>query len=45
MDHLHNHHKSEHLHGTVNETARDAAMQGHLHAHAKESYDKHAGHQ
>ena len=46
MDHSHHHHHtSEHLHhDTVKETALDRAIQGHLHAHTKESYDKHAGH-
>ena len=45
MDHSHHHHPSEHQHHEpVKEPANDAAMQGHLHAHTKESYDKHAGH-
>jgi Cu2+-exporting ATPase len=29
---------------TIKETANDTAAQGHLHHHANESYDKHAGH-
>src|SRR3954451_17819583 len=45
MAHSHHHHTSEHLHhDTVKETALDGARQGHLHAHIKESYDKHSGH-
>ena len=41
----HHHHTPEHLHHEpVKETAHDAVMKGHSHAHAKESHDKHAGH-
>ena len=41
----HHHHTPEHHHhDPVKETAHDAVMREHSHAHAKESYDKHAGH-
>src|SRR4051812_28501817 len=44
MDHSHHHHHTSEHHDTVKETALDRAIQGHLHAHTKESYDKHSGH-